>query len=203
TGCASYIKNLSALTSYELSKVPLPYCITDTNHLLRKLEELNRSSILKDKTIMHVSFDVEAMFPSISKSFGLEQCENHLNKRESPMFSTECILEAIEITLDHNLTEFNGTMYRQKKGTAMGPKNACAYADTAMTKIDVLVNEGGWKPEYKPVLWGTMSSVVDKNPDLPSLMVVPGWRRESGKKLLLEQLLGQEKSQDLASLASY
>ncbi len=50
---------------------------------------------------------------------------------------------------------------------------------------------------------GTMSSVVDKNPDLPSLMVVPGWRRESGKKLLLEQLLGQEKSQDLASLASY
>ena len=35
----------------------------------------------------------------------------------------------------------------------MGPKNACAYADTAMTKIDMLVNEGGWDPNFKPLLW--------------------------------------------------
>ena len=93
------------------------------------------------------------MFPSICKSLGLEQCKGHLDKRIEKLFSTECILEAIEITLDNNLTEFNGTVYRQKKGTAMGPKNACSYADTAMTKLDVLVNEGGWDINFKPIFW--------------------------------------------------
>ena len=44
-------------------------------------------------------------------------------------------------------------MYKQIKGTAMGPKNACAYADVAMNSIDVLVNEGDWDPNYKPVFW--------------------------------------------------
>ena len=82
------------------------------------------------------------MFLSISKEVGLEQCEKHLNKRIDPLFSTDCILEAIDITLSHNLTEFEGKMYKQIKGTAMGPKNACVYADVAMDFIDVLVNEG-------------------------------------------------------------
>ena len=153
TGCASFIKNISALTAYELCKVPLPYCLKDTNHLLRKIHDLNCSNVLKNKDIIHVTFDVAAMFPSISKSFGLEQCKIHLDQRENKLFSTQCILDALEITLDNNLTEFNGQMYRQIKGTAMGPKNACAYADTAMTKIDKLVNEGGWDPKFKPLLW--------------------------------------------------
>ena len=49
------------------------------------------------------------------------------------------------------LDEFENETFRQVKGTAMGPKNACAYADTAINKIDVDVNEGLW--EFKPVLW--------------------------------------------------
>ena len=40
--------------------------------------------------------------------------------------------------MNHNLTEFENVMYRQTKGTAMGPKNACAYADVAMNAIDQL-----------------------------------------------------------------
>ena len=133
--------------------MPHPYCIQDTNHLLTKIEEINRTNILTNEEVYHVTFDVENMFPSINKTFGLEQCKTHLNERPTKLFSTECILEAIEITLDHNLTEFNGSMYRQIKGTAMGPKNACSYADTAMTLIDKLVNEGGWDEIAKPVFW--------------------------------------------------
>ena len=60
-----------------------------------------------------------------------------MDKRENPIFSTACILEALKITLDHNLTEFDGEMYRQIKGTAMGPANACAYADVVIDKIDI------------------------------------------------------------------
>ena len=34
-----------------------------------------------------------------------------------------------------------------------GPKNACIYADVAMNSTDVMVNEGDWDPERKPLLW--------------------------------------------------
>ena len=153
TGCASFTKSLSALTAIELCKVELPYIIKDTNHLLKKLLEINESGILADKEVIHVSFDVKSMFPSISKSVGLEQCKKHLDKRLDPLFSTQCILEAIEITLDHNLTEFEGVMYKQIKGTAMGPKNACIYADVAMNSIDEMVNDGEWDSNFRPLLW--------------------------------------------------
>ena len=151
TGCASAIKNLSALTALELTKVELKYATQDLNHFLRKIEGINKSGLLQGKSIIHVSLDIEAMFPNISKEVGLEQCRKHLDKRIDPIFSTDCIIDALEITLDHNITEFNGETFCQIKGTAMGPKNACAYADTAIDKIDREVMEGTWRDT--PILW--------------------------------------------------
>ena len=153
TGCASFTKTLSHLTAIELNKVELNYVIKDINHFLKRIKEINDSGILDDKDIVHVNLDVVSMFPSISKDVGLEQCRIHLSKRNEPLFSTECIIEALDITLSHNLTTFENVMYRQIKGTAMGPKNACIYADVAMNSIDGMVNEGDWDPEHKPLLW--------------------------------------------------
>ena len=151
TGCASAIKNLSALTALELTKVELDFAIRDTNHILRKLDEINNSGILNEvESVIHASFDIEAMSPSISKDVGLQQCRKHLDKRKGPIFSTDCIVHALEITLDNNITEFENETYKQIKGTAMGPKNACAYADTAIDKIDQDVLHGEW--EYPPIL---------------------------------------------------
>ena len=91
------------------------------------------------------------MFPSISKEVGLDQCRKHLDRRKDNIFSTDCIIDALEITLENNITEFEQEAFRQIKGTAMGPKNACAYADTAIDKLDREVLEREW--EYVPILW--------------------------------------------------
>ena len=72
------------------------------------------------------------MFPIISKDVGLQQCRKLLERNPSSNFSTEAIVKALEITLEHNITEFDDAMYKQCKGTSMGPKNACVYADIAM-----------------------------------------------------------------------
>ena len=78
TGCASAIKNLSALTSHELTKVELDYAIKDLNHFVRQIQMINSTGLLHQKSIEHVSFDIEKMFPSISKEIGLDQCRTHL-----------------------------------------------------------------------------------------------------------------------------
>ncbi|KAL5258256.1 hypothetical protein ACHWQZ_G013033 [Mnemiopsis leidyi] len=136
TGCNSYIKNLSIFTAEELKKVDLPHCLKDSNELLNKINQLNESGTLSGKRIYHVTFDVVNMFPSISKEIGLPACRDHLEKRQVKLFSTDCVMEALEITLDNNLTVFNGNMYVQVSGTAMGPNNACQYADTALSPLD-------------------------------------------------------------------
>ena len=113
TGCASAIKNLSALTAHELTKVELDYAIKDTNHILREIEKINQSGVLDGvDSVIHASFDIEAMFPSISKEVGLEQCRKHLDRRKDSIFSTDCIIDALEITLENNITEFEKEAFR-------------------------------------------------------------------------------------------
>ena len=67
---------------------------------------------------------------------GLAACKEAQDHREHTSPSTECLLEAIKITLECNNSIFNKKHYRQNRGTAMGPHNACSYADLAMTTID-------------------------------------------------------------------
>ena len=82
------------------------------------------------------------MFTNIPRDIGVQQCTKHLDARsdQEKLFSTECVIEALELTLDYNISTFNGRTFRQKKGAAMGPKNACEYADCTIDKIDQLVN---------------------------------------------------------------
>jgi len=160
TGCGSYIENLSALTAYELKKAVLDYRIIDTPHFLRKIDSLNESTVLLGKEVIHVAIDISNMFTNIPRDMGIQQCTKHLNERTSydRLFSTECIISALEITLDYNIASFNGTTYRQERGAAMGPKNSCEYADCAMDKIDILVNEGDDEhgPPHRPAFWGRL-----------------------------------------------
>ena len=79
------------------------------------------------------------MYPSIDNEVSLAACKEALDHREKLSPSTECLLEAIKITLECNNSTFNKNHYRQNRGTAMGPHNACSYADLAMTVIDTKI----------------------------------------------------------------
>ena len=63
--------------------------------------------------VLLVSWDIEAMYPSIDNKLGLEACRNALNTRSEMKPSTKCILEAIKITLECNNSTFNGKHYLQ------------------------------------------------------------------------------------------
>ena len=144
TGCGALIENLSALTAFELKKSKLDYRIVDTPHIhvLRKLDELNSFNILAGRIITLVSTDIVDVFTNIPKDIGIQQCTKHLDDRpdQEKLLSTRCEIEALETTLDYNIATFNGQTFRQMKGAAMGPKNACEYAGCSMDRIDQLVN---------------------------------------------------------------
>ena len=92
-------------------------------HFLRKIDELNLSGRLRGKNITHVSINVVNMFPNIPREFGIAECTKHLNNRPKPhLLSTNCIVEALKITLDNNLATFSGQCYLQLSGTAMAPR---------------------------------------------------------------------------------
>ena len=62
---------------------------------------------------------------------------------------TDCIVEAVQICLKHDNSACEDDHFLQIHGTAMGPKNACSYADLAMGMIDKRAKSG----QIKLNLW--------------------------------------------------
>ena len=114
--------------------------------LLKKVEDINRRFSPFPAGTLLVSWDVIPMYPSIDNKVGLSSCKAALNRREQLSPSTDCLLEAIKITLECNNSTFTNKHYRQNRGTAMRPHNACSYADLAMTTIDHLILDTNNRP---------------------------------------------------------
>ena len=86
------------------------------------------------------------MYPSIDNNVGLDAFKAALGHRAKLYPSTDCLLEAIKITLKCNNSTFNKEHYRQNRGMALGPRNACSYADLAMTTIDQKILDTDTRP---------------------------------------------------------
>ena len=128
-GTNSAIAQLSAFTERFLDPIArsVRYILVDTTDFFRMLQDINkRFGPILDHFLL-VSWDIEAMYPSINNALGMEACRKALDKREKLKPSTDCIMEAIELTLDNNNSTFSGKHYLQIDSTAMGPKNACSY----------------------------------------------------------------------------
>ena len=149
--CGTAIENLSAFTEFYLQPLArkLPSFIKDTTDLLNKIGDLNTSGPFPTGTLL-VSWDVVSMFPNIDNKLGLTAVRKALNARENKIPSTSCILEAVKICLKSNHSVFKENFFLQIHGTAMGPKNACSYADLAMGEIDLKAKFSG---PIKPSLW--------------------------------------------------
>ena len=144
SGCGSPTERLSSWCEYHLKPLMtlLPYRLEDTSHFIRKVliykynEKASTENILNN--IILCSWDIEAMYPNITNDLGLTACKELLNKRDILEPSTDCIIDAIQITLEENIAKFGSTVVKQCDGTAIGPHHACSYADAA---ADYAVNQ--------------------------------------------------------------
>ena len=132
------VETLAAFTEYFLYPCVRKelQILLDTTALLNRIEDINHKFAPFSEGTLLVSWDVISMYPSINNEMGISACKRALDERIALSLSTECLLEAIKITLDCNNSSFNNKHYRQNRGTAMDSHNACSYADLAMTETD-------------------------------------------------------------------
>ena len=150
--CGTAIERLSTFTEFYLKPLSqnLPSFVKDSTDFINKIEALNERKGSAHSWLFALSWDVVLIFPNIDNNLGIAAARKALDSRPNKFQSTDCIVEADEICLRVNNCQFFEQNFVQKHGTAMGPKNACSYADLAMGIID---EKAKFEGSLKPLLW--------------------------------------------------
>jgi desmoglein 4 len=93
------------------------------------------------------------LYTNIPHDEGLEIFREALEKRDDKSLSTNLLVEMLSKVLKTNIFEFNGELFLQKIGTAIGTRAAPTYANIFMEKIDSLVQECGVNENLNHILF--------------------------------------------------
>ena len=96
------------------------------------------------------TIDVVGLYPNIPHKEGLEALKIALEKRDDKTVSTESLLELAKCVLENNVFEHNGSIFKQKQGTAIGTKMAPPYAILFMSYLEELLLDSF---PLKPKVW--------------------------------------------------
>ena len=149
SSCVSPTENISQFLDYWLKPLmkALPSYLKDTSQFINEIKETH-----VDPNTLLVTIDVKSLYTSIPHSDGIKACKEALDSsveslpdRPDPSVLS-CLLE---IVLKNNIFEFDGTVYKQLQGTAMGTKLAPAYANIFMGALELtILSHAPLKPSY-------------------------------------------------------
>ena len=139
SGCGSITENLSKFVdSHAKHLVPeMPAYLQDTPDFLRHLEDLKSEPI--PEGAFPVSIDVVGLYSNIPHSEGIETMRESLNTRQDQSVSTAFLITLLTLVLTLNIFEFDGKLFLQLIGTAMGTIVAPTYANLFMAKFDIML----------------------------------------------------------------
>lgn len=101
-----------------------------------------------------VTIDVVGLYLNIPHDEGIASTIRHLHEvapqEDQPPFPPEATRALLDIVLKHNIFEFDGKMYHQGQGTAIGTRVAPSYANLFMSDF-----EQNFLKTYhtQPILW--------------------------------------------------
>ena len=126
SNCGYYMENISSFLDYHLQPLAIKVesYIKDTNHFLKKLQELG--SLPKNAILCTI--DVVGLYPNIPHEEGLASIRKHLNNRENNEVTTNTLVELADIVLKNNYFSFLDKIFKQKRGTAVGTKFTPPYS---------------------------------------------------------------------------
>ena len=122
-----HLKNFSNLHSSYLQ---------DSPDFIRSIEVLNGENIITEGDIL-CTIDVSSLYTNICAKDGLAAVQRALVKHSDySEAKIKLILDLLEVVLVNNIFEFNGELFKQVIGTAMGAKPAPDLANLFMAEID-------------------------------------------------------------------
>ena len=130
----SHSSKISAFVDIHLEEIVngIKSHIKDTTDFINKVETITN---IPEDTIL-VTMDVKSLFTQIPHSEGINAVARALEKLENSNVSNRVILKFLSLTLYLNNFEFNGKNFLQKKGSSMGSKSSCRYADIFMDDFE-------------------------------------------------------------------
>ena len=140
SGCGSTTENASQFIDHFCKSIPskLESHIEDTPHILRILEDLNKNSTQSENSFP-VTIDVVGLYPNIPQDEGMSAFEQFIsdqNYREQSEMPTNFLMKLLKFVLSFNSFYFDGTLYLQQWGTAIGTRVAPTYATIFMAYIE-------------------------------------------------------------------
>ncbi|CAJ0956764.1 unnamed protein product [Ranitomeya imitator] len=121
--------------------------IRDSSHLIQLLQDF----ALPSGTLL-ITLDVESLYTSINHDMGLKAVSFFLEHNSTgDRGHDQFILDLLFFVLDKNYFVFDGTFYRQVKGTAMGARCAPSYANLFLGwwEESVVFEHGAFKAHCK------------------------------------------------------
>ena len=133
SACGGPTEKISAFVDHTLKPLVqrLPSHVKDTAHFLNLL---NTITVPPHHILMTI--DVSSLYTNIPHNEGIEACKQQLLTRTVEEPPTWLITSLLRFILTLNYFEFNGRIYHQVSGTAMGTKMAPNYANLFMGALE-------------------------------------------------------------------
>jgi len=110
-----------------------------------------------------VSFDVEALFPSIPVEEGIKALELHLESQALPQCKVDTIIKAIELCMAKNIFQFRKQFYKIEKGTCMGNSLSPVIAECFMSSLEIKLKNQNLLPRLWLRYVDDIFAIVDKD----------------------------------------
>ena len=135
SGSGSTTENIGKFVEHYINKIAKSHksFLEDTPDFLRHIEKINHSLPLPENTII-ATIDIIGAYQNIPQADGINVLKNALEESNEKDIPSELISKLMELVLKYNIFEFNGDLFQQKVGTAMGSKPAPSYPNISIAK---------------------------------------------------------------------
>ena len=100
--------------------------LQDTPHFLREIDVINKGERLPENAML-VTMDVTALFTNTPQDQGAQAVEEALTEEAHGRVTPQFLVRLLNLIQEYNIFEFNGKLYQQKIGSAMGQHHVPPY----------------------------------------------------------------------------
>ena len=181
SGSGSNTEGISKVVTYYINPVnrKQPSYLEDTRHILAEIKEINQTLSPLPQTTRLVTIDVVAMYPSIPPREGLAAMKRALQREGMAVEKIEYLTRLTEMVLNCNVFEWNGKLYQQQFGTAIGTPLAPPYSGLFMGELERTAMEE----------WATIHPDQDLQLQRYKRMIDDGWGLWTGPVEILFEFL--------------